>query len=415
MSGKKRGNSEGSIYDRGTDKKGRELGWAGYVWVTRPDGTRQRKYVYGPDRPTVHEKWIKLHAKAAAGTVVTKGHTVAAYLSYWLENIVEPHRAPGTFDNYERFCRLYLIPGLGSKQLNKLRSRELQTWFNKVARTCQCCAQGKDERRIKAERRCCAKSPRECCKELPSADSLNGIRTTLRAAWNHAHRTEEVDGSNPVDGVELVAPRRGRHAWWSSEEASSFLQRAREQDPNLYAAYVLILVLGLRRGEVLGLTWKAVDLKAGELTVERQLQRIRGELLLRPTKTPASMATLPLPDICVAALMEQQRRQKILAARAGEAWQENGLVFTTSYGMPVEPRNFNRSFHAQCKRSDTRRIKVHDARRTCASLLADLDVHPRRAMQILRHAKFSMTMEVYTEVSSKATREALDKLGQLLE
>jgi integrase len=58
---------------------------------------------------------------------------------------------------------------------------------------------------------------------------------------------------------------------------------------------------------------------------------------------------------------------------------------------------------------------VHDARRTCGSLLADLDVHPRVAMQILRHAKFSITMEIYTEVSNEQTRDALRRLGESLD
>ena len=58
---------------------------------------------------------------------------------------------------------------------------------------------------------------------------------------------------------------------------------------------------------------------------------------------------------------------------------------------------------------------MHDARHTCASLLVDLDVHPRVAMQILRHADFSITMEVYSQVSSKATRDALKKVGESLD
>jgi hypothetical protein len=58
---------------------------------------------------------------------------------------------------------------------------------------------------------------------------------------------------------------------------------------------------------------------------------------------------------------------------------------------------------------------VHDARRTCASLFVDLYVHPRVAMQILRHADFSITMEVYTQVSSRQTRDALKRLGDSLE
>jgi integrase len=62
-----------------------------------------------------------------------------------------------------------------------------------------------------------------------------------------------------------------------------------------------------------------------------------------------------------------------------------------------------------------RRITVHDARRTCGTLLADLDVHPRVAMAILRHAQFSLTMEIYTMVSSKQTRDALKRLGESLD
>ncbi|WBB69325.1 tyrosine-type recombinase/integrase [Micromonospora sp. WMMD812] len=67
-----------------------------------------------------------------------------------------------------------------------------------------------------------------------------------------------------------------------------------------------------------------------------------------------------------------------------------------------------------CEKTEVTPITVHDARRTCATLLAALDVHPRVAMQVLRHARFSVTMEIYTQVSSKATREALKRLGDSL-
>jgi len=89
-------------------------------------------------------------------------------------------------------------------------------------------------------------------------------------------------------------------------------------------------------------------------------------------------------------------------------------VFTTRWGTPIEPRNFNRSFHARCASAGVRRIRVHDTRHTCGSLLAALDVHPRVAMQILRHSKISITMEIYTEVPDASTREALRRLGERL-
>ena len=90
-------------------------------------------------------------------------------------------------------------------------------------------------------------------------------------------------------------------------------------------------------------------------------------------------------------------------------------MFTTRYGTPLEPRDFLRRWDRRGEAAGVRRITVRDPRRTCASLLADLDVHPRVAMRILRHAQFAITMEIYTVVSSEATRDALKRLGKALE
>jgi integrase len=103
------------------------------------------------------------------------------------------------------------------------------------------------------------------------------------------------------------------------------------------------------------------------------------------------------------------------AIEAGPAWQDSGLVVTTRYGLAVEPRNFHRSFKARCRRAAVRAIPVHTTRRTCASLLVALDVHPRVAMQILRHSQIAVTMNIYSEVSSAETRAALKRLGDELE
>lgn len=99
---------------------------------------------------------------------------------------------------------------------------------------------------------------------------------------------------------------------------------------------------------------------------------------------------------------------------AGESWQETGLVFTTASGRPIEPSNLRRSFTRACLRAEVRKVHVHATRKTCASLLVALDVHPRVAMQILRHSQISVTMNVYSEVSSEETRKALRRLGDHL-
>jgi integrase len=180
---------------------------------------------------------------------------------------------------------------------------------------------------------------------------------------------------------------------------------------------VLILVNGLRRGEALGLTWPSIDLDSGEIEIGWQLQRVRGELIHKKrVKTEDSDAddTIPLPGICVSALQLRRDEQDATRKQAGTRWQRSDLVFTTRWGTPIEPRNFNRSFDARCTRAGVPRIRVHDTRHTCASLLAALDVHPRVAMHILRHAQISTTMEVYTEIPDEVTRTALKKLGDSL-
>ena len=193
------------------------------------------------------------------------------------------------------------------------------------------------------------------------------------------------------------------------------LESAKRDHHPLYAAYVLILVLGLRKGEVVGLPWSAVNLDRAELDIGWQLQRVRRELLHRETKTEASDATLALPGICFTALRMREKEQAETRAAAGANWIETGLVFTTSVGTPFEPRNFNRRFETRRVKARLRKITVHDVRRTCASLLAALDVHPRVAMRIMRHAQIDVTMNVYTEVSDAKTLQALKRLAKQLD
>ncbi len=157
-----------------------------------------------------------------------------------------------------------------------------------------------------------------------------------------------------------------------------------------------------------------MDLTAGEIRVAWQVQRVEGKLLRRRTKTESSDAPLLLPEICLAALNECKARQDGWRALAGGAWQGSGLVVSTRYGMAMEPRNFHRDFKRRCAKAGVRPISVHSTRRTCASLLVALDVHPRVAMQILRHSQIAVTMNVYSEVSSAETREALRRLGARL-
>jgi integrase len=336
---------------------------------------------------------------------------LAAYLAYWHRDVVVPNLAPLTASTYETFIRLYIVPGLGAKRLDRLQVRDVQSWLNMVAKTCQCCAQEKDLRRSKERRRCCAAG--HCCNSIPSSRTVKDIRGVLRSALNHA-MTEELVSKNVASLAKLPTLRRRKGKAWSSEEARHFLESAMSEADPLYAAFMLVLVLGLRKGEVLGLGEDDVDLTAGELRIGWQLQRVARQLLRRQTKTEGSDASLPLPDVCAAVLKRRAEDKAADRFTAGPLWQDSTLVFTGRYGTPVEPRTFNRAWDRRCLQAGVRKITVHDARRTFATLLVDLDVHPRVIMQVLRHAEMSVTMEIYSQASSAATRDALKRLGDSL-
>ncbi len=145
--------------------------------------------------------------------------------------------------------------------------------------------------------------------------------------------TEEEIGRNVAPLVKVTKPRRQKIKPWSDSEASRFLTDAAARDDHLFAAWVLVLSLGLRRGEVLGLTWSSVDFEAGELYVDHQLQRAGRQILNQETKTEDSDDFLPLPELCRNALRVRRAQQLGDRKAAGELWQDDrGLIFTTKHG-----------------------------------------------------------------------------------
>jgi integrase len=179
----------------------------------------------------------------------------------------------------------------------------------------------------------------------------------------------------------------------------------------LYPAFVLLLVYGLRRGEVLGLSWRDVDLEHDVVHVRQQLQRVRGRLRLGPVKTNAGRRDLPLLGVARSALL-QHSELKVLGAASHE-WTVEDLVFTTRTGRPVEPRNLARSFHRIIASHGLRAIRLHSLRRTTATLFKDLGVPPRDTMEILGHSRIAVTMEIYTGADDASRRAALTKLSAL--
>jgi integrase len=377
MGGRKR-NGEGTI--SGPRKDGRYVG-AFYAPTTA--GTVKRVYVYGRSYGEAREKLIAEQAKVMAGIPVpAQSWKLGPYLDYWLEHVVKPTRRPATVSLYETCIRLHLQPGLGTKELRRLSVAVVQKFLNaKLA-------------------------------EIEPGESIrlvHVLRQVLSAALSRAVR-EELISRNVARLVELPPWEAAEVVPWSAAEALSFLA-ASQRDP-LYPAFVLLLLYGMRRGEVLGLRWS--DIEDNRIRVRQQVQRIKGKLIMGPVKTRAGRRDLPLLGLADDALMIRRGTQFLDSERLGDAWTDTGLVFTTRTGLPLEPRNLNRSFERICDANGIRRIKVHAMRHTAASLLKVLGVPPKDVQVILGHAHASTTNQIYTHVDETAMRDALTRLNRLL-
>jgi hypothetical protein len=100
--------------------------------------------VYGKTREEVHKKWTSLQQQATERPITTNAPTVGEQCLYWLENIQRPNSAPLTYATYETYVRIYIVAHLGRTKIDRLSVRDVQSWINTVASTCQCCAQKKD-------------------------------------------------------------------------------------------------------------------------------------------------------------------------------------------------------------------------------------------------------------------------------
>ncbi|MFB7100420.1 tyrosine-type recombinase/integrase [Streptomyces hydrogenans] len=371
---KRNPNGAGTITQR---KDGR---FQAAVYVLQPDGTRARKFAYGKTWAECDVKRRALLEAVDNGVPVpTRSAKLSEWLPYWLDNVVKPRRKLSTYDKYEAHVRLYLVPGIGSKRLESLSVADVRRFL------------------VQLEKKTTAATAKE---------SHRVLRTALTAACR-----EELISRNVASLVEPPRPKTRELSPWSLDETLDFLAASR-RDP-LYAAFVLAIAMGLRRGELVGLRWADVDLDKRVLYVRQQTQRRRGVLYDDDPKG-RRRRTVPLPAMCIAPLRWHRMRQNDQRAKAGERWEEGGYVFTTASGRPVEPRNVYRSFTRVAASAGLRVIRLHDARHGTATLLTAAGVPPRVVMEILGHSQISITMDVYTHVVQDTQREAISHMDRLL-
>ncbi|MFD9317988.1 tyrosine-type recombinase/integrase [Streptomyces sp. NPDC060053] len=404
-----RANGEGTISKR-TDGR-----YHAAAYVYRPDGTRTRKFVYGKTRKEVAEKLTELLEKTRHGIPAAESTMAFGdYLTYWLATIAPARLKPSTLNSYEGLTRLYIRPALGKKRLNRLSPADVRRFLAEFKDACLCCLRGADQERPEGKRSCCAVG--RCCKRRPSARTVQYIHAVLRSSLQQAIR-EELIARNVARIVETPTVARKEVRPLDAAETRLMLKTARSH--RLYALWLLLVSTGLRRGEALALTWADVDLTNGQLRVRRNVQRIRRELIFGSPKTMRSIRTVSLPKHCMRALTQHRTQQERERAVAGKKWQPapghpDGLIFTTVTGRVTDPRSLNRMLTILCRDAGVRRVRVHDLRHTCASLLLAQGVDARTIMETLGHSTITMTLDTYAHVMNTTLKAAADRMDDAL-
>lgn len=395
----RRGHRDGSIYKRASDGR-----WVAVLTTTGG----ARKYLYGASRGEVREKLQAAQHDLQRGLpLASTRQTVGAFLGEWIE-IRRVELDAATEHRYRQHLRAYLIPGLGHVKLAHLSAQQVERLYADLL------ARGL------------------------GAGTVRGIHGVLHQALEYALRHDLVP-RNVSSLATLPRLTRPEMHPLSAEQARAFLAAmAGERDG---AFYVVAIYTGLRIGELLGLRWRDVHLEGAHpsLRVQWQLKDAytraadrradqRGERsprrddglgdasrwIFAPPKTKRSRRLIRLAPAVVAALRAQRKRLAEERLALGAAWHDYDLVFPDPLGRPRARWNVYHRFQTDLKRAGLPRMRVHDLRHTCATILLAGRVNPKVVSELLGHATVAMTLDIYSHVLPDMQQDAVDAMEALL-
>jgi integrase len=406
-------NGRSSIYQ---DSKGN---WHGRVSMgLRSDGRPDRRHVRGTTKDAVARKVRELEKHRDAGTKLQAGRapSLQNWLLHWLNNIAAPRIKAKSYASYESDVRTHLIPLLGGHAIDRLETQHVEAMFSAMTRA------------------------------GAAPGTVQHVKRTLNAALNEA-AARGLIVRNPVTRASAPRLPEAEIEPLTIEDAKRVLDAAMHE-PN-GAAFVLALSLGLRRGEVLALSWDAVDLDRATMTISKSMgrlpwrhgcadptacnedhhlptckpgcalhavhcpQRHGGGIVFDSPKSRAGRRTVTMPRGLVNVLRVHRKAQTEAQLRAGEDWQPLGLVFANEIGDPVDPDAHSKAWKALLKRVGVRDARLHDARHSAATYLLVQGVDARTVMDMMGWSQLSMTQR-YQHVVPELKREAADRMNDLL-
>lgn len=386
----------------GKDLKGRECGKG---LSQRSDGRYSARFVSKSGKRL--EKYFSKLAEAKKWLADTQyedrhkelGTTsdmkVDAWFNYWQENIIKD-LAPNTRRNYQERYDKNIKPFIGNMCISDVRPMHCKNVLNKM-------------------------------EEKYAGSTIKQTYITMGTMFKSAVRNDIIE-KHPMDNVYTKKPikKASDHRVLTVEEQKRFLQVAKKT--HNYRQYALILETGLRTGELIGLTWDAVDFEKRTLTVNKTLEYRYTNQCWRAgcTKTPNSYRTIPLTNNAYNILKElyeirdKQKRsielsQKLpyLDRRSGkqEFLNMEDLVFINfRTGLPTKNSSYDSHLYKLCDRAGLEHFSMHTLRHTFATRAIEQGVSPKVLQKFLGHEKITTTMDTYVHVTDDSMLSAIKQL-----
>ena len=361
---KRRSKGEGTVYFN--DRIDR---WV--AQVTLPNGKRKTKS-FRTQRKARDWKTDQLN-KIREGIYVTDERIrVGDFLDHYMEDVAKHSLRPRSYERHNSLVINHIKPELGNIRLNSLRPDQVQSFYTKKLN------------------------------EGLSKRTVQYIHAVLHKALDQALKWGFV-ARNVTDLVEKPRPKRKEFTTWSADEVNRFLEAV--TDHRWYPIYTLAVYTGMRQGEILGLYREDINLDRGVINVRHQVSAIPGQgLVISEPKSEKARRPITLPPSAL----------DILETYLELVGVESGLVFMTSTGRPISPRNILRHFKSVVKKTGLPEIRFHDLRHTHATLLLAAGVHPKVVQERLGHSQISLTLDTYSHVIPSLQVEAADQFEAIL-
>jgi integrase len=385
MARKQRGWGEGGIHYRESEGRFEVFVPTG----KKPNGKYGRLKAYVKTKKEATAKLHELREKVRKGlpTVSVGKMTLAAFLAKWLEG-VKPSVEPTTYAQYELLVRLHIVPIVGTVQLSKLIGHYVRQLYTELAKL----------------------------GASPAMRKKTG--TTLYMALKQAVK-EGLLSHNPCEDVERPKAERPEFQVYDLGQVTQFRDAAKAD--RLFALYLMAIDTGMRQGELFALQWADIDFEAGAVLVRRSLQNVGDHLRLKVPKSKKGQRRIDLAPITLEALREHRERMRaeglLEGPPAGAMAQgfDTLPVFCDTRGGYLRKSNFHRhSFQPIFKRSGLPRIRFHDLRHTCATLLLLADESSKVVSERLGHSRTGITDDLYTHVLPSLQKRAAKKMHALL-